>query len=254
MNFGSILPINVKGNGETTDEIIFPYNFSFISKPMNFTAILFDLDGTLIDSAPDLVGVTNRLREKENLAPLPYSLLRSYVSDGATGLIKRSFGEEQPAELLTERRDAFLTDYGMNPLRHGTKLFANMEQLPEILQTVRWGIVTNKNRPLTEALFDSIPLLQQARVVVCGGDTDELKPHPGPVLYACEKLGVAASDTLFVGDNVKDIEAGHRAGAATMAVLYGYHHTDDNPQEWGADYYISSPEQLLVKLRELLSL
>lgn len=220
---------------------------------MNFTAILFDLDGTLIDSAPDLVGVTNGLREKENLSPLPYSLLRSYASEGAGGLIKKSFGEKQPTELLTKRKETFLTDYRVDPLRHGTKLFVNMEQLPKILQGVKWGIVTNKSRLLSEALSERIPLLQQAQVMVCGDDTQEFKPHPLPVLHACEKLSVETSSTLFVGDNIKDIEAGRRAGTATMAVLYGYYRPDEDPEKWRADYYVSSPQDLLMRLKELTS-
>ncbi len=220
---------------------------------MNFTAFLFDLDGTLIDSAPDLVGVTNGLRVKEQLSPLPYSLLRSYASEGARGLIKKSFGEAQAAELLTKREEAFLIDYGADPLRHGTKLFVDMEQLPEILQTVKWGIVTNKKRSLSETLSEHIPLLQQAQIMVCGDDTEEAKPHPLPVLHACEKLGVEASSTLFIGDNIKDIQAGRRAGTATMAALYGYYRPDEDPQKWQANYYVSSPQDLLIELKKLVS-
>ena len=218
---------------------------------IRYAAVLFDLDGTLIDSAPDLVETTNRLLRREKRPPLPYSLLRSYVSDGAAGLIKRSFGEEQPKELLEERRRVFLADYGGDPLRYGTRIFNGMEKLPSLLRTVPWGIVTNKNRFLTERICDGIPLLRQAQVLVCGGDLEQLKPHPLPVLRACEQLEVAAAETLFVGDNAKDMEAGRQAGADTMAVLYGYHRREEDPQGWDANYYVPSPRLMLSKLKEL---
>ena len=220
---------------------------------MSYSAVLFDLDGTLIDSAPDLVEITNRLLKRERHSPLPYSLLRTYVSDGAAGLIKQAFGEEQPDDLLEERRRVFLADYGADPLKYGTKVFSGMENLPSLLRSVPWGIVTNKNRFLTKLLCEKIPLLRQAQVLVCGGDLERLKPHPLPVLHACEQLGVAAAKTLFVGDNSKDIEAGRQAGTATIAVLYGYYSKEEDPQKWNANYYASSPKLLLSKLAELLN-
>lgn len=217
---------------------------------MRYSAVLFDLDGTLIDSAPDLVAIVNRLLGEEGRAHLPYSLLRSYVSEGAVALIKRAFGEEQSADELKARRDRFLADYTADPMCYGTRLFEGVEELTTLLDEVRWGIVTNKNRLLTELIVEAIPFLQRAQVLVCGGDLEHLKPNPAPVLKACKELGVPAAETLFVGDNIKDVLAGRQAGVTTIAVLYGYYRED--PQDWQAHYYVTSPALLGYKLRELL--
>ena len=217
-----------------------------------YSAVLFDLDGTLIDSAPDLVGIVNHLLERENRPRLPYSLLRSYVSDGAIALIRKAFGEEQSVAELEIRLDAFLTEYTLNPIGYGTRIFAGVEKLSSLLRDKNWGIVTNKKRVLTELIAEDFPLLRQAPVLVCGGDTSELKPNPAPVLKACQELEVSPEETLFVGDNVKDILAGQRAGTKTMAVLYGYYREEEDPFDWRANYYVNSSEDLVEKLRELL--
>ena len=219
-----------------------PYLIFCLTK--SYKSILFDLDGTLLDSAPDLIFATKRLLQEENKPPPSDDVLRPHISDGAAGLIKSAFGA-QSDETLHGRRQKFLNYYRQDPLSQGSQIFAGLEVISELLRNIPWGIVTNKSRPLTEPIIKSLTALQGLSVLVCGDDLQQMKPHPMPVTHACNELNIAPDEVLFVGDSSKDIQSGNSAGTATLAVLYGYRAADDNPYDWGADYYAESPESLI---------
>jgi 2-phosphoglycolate phosphatase len=184
--------------------------------------MLFDLDGTLLDSAPDLVGSLNHVRQSERLSPLPVHEISRHASKGAVGLLKA--GMPATDELTFEEwRQRFLTHYAEHSFREST-LFEGVEALLEALdgQRIPWGIVTNKIESLTFPIVEAAGLAGRIGCVVCGDTLSESKPHPAPVRLACSILGIAPADTIFVGDDVRDIQAGQAAGTRTAAVYYGY--------------------------------
>ena len=208
-------------------------------------AVLFDLDGTLADTAPDLAAALNFLRLQKNLNELPVGTVRPYASMGARGLLLVGFGLKPEDAGFPALRDAFLARYETNVCVH-TRLFPGM---PELLAKLRvpWGIVTNKATRFTAALVKALKL--SPACVVCGDSTPHLKPHPAPLLLAAEKLGIPCKDILYVGDDLRDVQAARAAGMCAVAVEYGYHGVDNGgPQSWNADIVISHPEELLRHL------
>jgi len=185
-------------------------------------AVLFDLDGTLLDSAPDLVGSLNWVRGTENLSPLPLSEMAQYASKGAVGLLKAGMPESNDQQ-LESRRLRFLDHYAKNSFRH-SKLYDGIPELLDYLGEVEipWGIVTNKIESLTLPILEAADLQDAISCIVCGDTLNESKPHPAPVSLACGMLDVAPAETLFVGDDIRDIQAGKAAGTQTAAVFYGY--------------------------------
>lgn len=216
-----------------------------------YKAILFDLDGTLLDSAPDLISTTQRLLKEEEKSFVTDDILRPCISDGAQGLIMQAFGSPADNSLKKLRRK-FVSYYSQNPLKYGSKLFSGLEVISDLLHNTPWGIVTNKSRLLTKPIIESFSTLNSCNVLVCGDDCEEMKPHHQPVSYACSELGVAPEETIFIGDSIKDILAGKGAGTATAAVFYGYRSADDNPYEWEAGYYIRSPKDLIDFIKSLI--
>jgi len=207
-------------------------------------AILFDLDGTLADTAPDLAGAVNRLRHQRGLEATPYHLLRPYASAGARGLIGAAFGLKPDDDGYEELRVAFLESYEAN-LAVDSRLFDGVTALLTHLQVnaVSWGIVTNKAARYTDALVPQIGL-QQAGCVISGDTTAHAKPHPAPLLEAARRLGVAPQDCWYVGDDLRDIQAGQAAGMPTVAAAWGYcGHTE--PLTWGADLLADTPYHLI---------
>ncbi len=207
--------------------------------------ILFDLDGTLVDSAPDLAGAMNRLQRERGLPVSPYDLLRPHASAGARGLIFAAFGirpEDNDYEAL---RVAFLDIYAAN-IADKSHLFSGITNLLDNLhqQDIAWGIVTNKAARFTDALVPQLAL-SAAACVVSGDTTPHAKPHPAPLLEAARRIGVAAEQCWYVGDDLRDIEAGRAAGMATVSVGWGYgnpHH----PIAWDADMHASTPADFLT--------
>jgi len=185
-------------------------------------AMLFDLDGTLVDSAPDLVRSLNHVRESEGLEPLPLAGLRAYASKGAIGLLRAGMPPADETRMEAWRA-RFLAHYARNSCID-TRLFEGMPELLELLAVrgIRWGIVTNKFESLTRPIVESMGLAHVVGSVVCGDTLPQKKPHPAPVLLACRDLCVEPGATVMVGDDVRDIEAGEAAGTLTAAVLYGY--------------------------------
>lgn len=208
-------------------------------------ALLFDLDGTLLDSAPDLVGALNHVRGIEHLPPLDFEKFRPFASHGAAGLLKAGMPEADETT-FEQWRLAFLAFYSENSYKHST-LFDGVSELLEFLcdSSVPWGIVTNKIRSLTLPIMARAQLDKWASCIVCGDTLSRSKPDPAPVLLACELINIQPCNTLFVGDDIRDLEAGSSAGTQTAAVHYGYGHFDEeNPLVRGS-FQTNHPSDLI---------
>lgn len=211
-------------------------------------AILFDLDGTLADTAPDLAGAMNRVRATRGLAPTPYELLRPVASAGARGLIGASFGLKPEDDGFAELRTAFLDTYE-SAIAIDTRLFDGIERLLDEMQirNIGWGIVTNKAARFTDLLVPKIGL-GHASCVVSGDTTPHSKPHPAPLLEAARRLGLPPEQCWYVGDDLRDIQAGRAAGMRTVAASWGYcGHVE--PATWEADAVAASPLEVCDLIR-----
>lgn len=208
-------------------------------------AVLFDLDGTLLDSAPDLVATLNHLRAGLGLAAMPIEDLRHFVSRGAIGLIKAGMPPCDD-ETLASWRLAFLDHYQANSFIH-TRPFDGIEWLLSELagRDIPWGIVTNKMEFLTLPILEQMGWMSSASVVVCGDTAAYSKPHAEPVLAACRKIGIDPANTLMVGDDLRDVEAGRNAGSRTAFVLYGYADQVSQSDFKGDTVLINTPEEVL---------
>ncbi len=202
----------------------------------NVHAVLFDLDGTLADTALDLVAAVNKVRTDRGLPPGPYETLRLQASHGARGLIGSAFGVAPEDAAFPSLRDAFLANYEA-ALCVQSRLFDGIPALLEALAArgMPWGIVTNKAARLTDPLVKLLGLAEGAACVVSGDTTPHSKPHPAPLLYAAECMGIAPGRIVYVGDDLRDIQAGKAAGMATVAAAYGYCGESLAPAEWQAD-------------------
>ena len=209
-------------------------------------AVLFDLDGTLIDSAPDLAGAANDMRVARALAPYPLAHFRPMVGSGARGMVGRAFdvgpGDEQFAAL----RDEFLRRYETR-MTQETRVFPEMLPVLDALieQALPWGIVTNKATRFSEPLVRALGLFARAGTLVCGDTTPHSKPHPEPLLEAARRMRVEAAACVYVGDDLRDVQAGKAAGMATVAVAWGYLGLGESIEAWGADHTVQTPQQLL---------
>ncbi|MDD3610261.1 MAG: phosphoglycolate phosphatase [Halothiobacillaceae bacterium] len=212
--------------------------------------VLFDLDGTLVDTAPDMATALNRLREREGGTPLPYPVIREQVSNGAGALIRLGFPEADPQAAEFERlRQHFLALYA-EALAVESRLFPGMDAVLDTLEArgLRWGVVTNKPAFLTEPLLRALGLSERAGSIVSGDTLPVRKPDPAPLRHASAALSLLPEHCLYVGDHVRDIEAGRAAGMRTIGALFGYIDANDNPQHWGADALIAHPLALLDQL------
>jgi phosphoglycolate phosphatase len=208
--------------------------------------VLFDLDGTFADTAPDLHNAMNRLLEREGRAAIDYDFFRSSVSHGSKAMLRVAFGIEPEDPTFPPLQKAFLTLYQEN-IAEQTRLFEGMESLIEQLeeQSIAWGIVTNKPAYLTDPLMQQLGLVQRACAIVSGDTTAHPKPHPEPILHACRLAQADPKETIYVGDAERDIEAGKNAGTRTLVAGFGYLSEDDNPTTWQADGEIAHPLDLL---------
>ena len=212
-------------------------------------AVLFDLDGTLADTAPDLGAATNRVLEEEGRPALPLATLRPYTSSGVRGLLRASF-DIGPDDRHYERLAARFLEHYEARLCEDTVLFAGIAELIDTLESagLRWGIVTNKRRRFTDPLVARLGLSPRTPCVVSGDTTAEAKPSALPILHACSLLGVAPHRTLYVGDDLRDIQAGRNAGCGTVAVSYGYLGHSGPLGSWGADLIVDHPDQLATHI------
>lgn len=218
-------------------------------KPNFPKAILFDLDGTLADTAPDLAGAVNQLRIERGLTPTDYASLRPVASAGARGLIGVAFGITPQDENYPVLRDSFLKNYEAAIAVH-SRLFDGIPELLARLQEkdIAWGIVTNKVTQLTNQLVPKIGL-NHAACIICGDTTAFPKPHPAPLIEAAKRIGIPAQDCWYVGDDLRDIQAGQAAGMYSIAAGWGYC-GDILPSTWNADALADSPAQLLALLEK----
>lgn len=209
-------------------------------------AVLFDLDGTLVDTAPDLIHTLNEMRRRRGLADMAHEPLRAQASHGTQGLLRLGFGIGHDHPEFHGLRAEFLGIYLQN-LSRRSGLFPEMGQVLDGLesQDIRWAVVTNKPAFLTEPLLAQLGLRHRAASVVSGDTCAHPKPHPAPLLHACAQMGVGPVDCLYVGDAARDVEAATAAGMPTLVALYGYLGEDDRPGEWGAAGFIRSPLGLL---------
>ncbi|HEX2651382.1 MAG TPA: HAD-IA family hydrolase [Burkholderiales bacterium] len=211
---------------------------------MRSKAVLFDFDGTLADTAADLVAALNRLRTVRGMAEIPLEKLRPYASAGARGLIVAGFGILTEHPEFKDMREEFLRYYA-EAICVETKLFPGMDKLLGAIEArgLRWGIVTNKSTHLTRKIVAAMALTPAC--VVCGDTTPHLKPHPASLLHAANELALAPKDCLYVGDDLRDILAAHAAGMTSVAVEWGY---GDDWHAWNADTVIRQPMDLVAHL------
>jgi 2-phosphoglycolate phosphatase len=215
-------------------------------------AVLFDFDGTLADTAPDLVAAANKMRTDRGLDMLPYEQLRPLASAGARGLIGGAFGVGPDHRDYASMRDEFLANYEAD-ICVETTLFSGIGELLDGLDErgIRWGIVTNKIGRLTMPLVEQLGLAERARCVVSGDTTPHAKPHPAPLLHAANELALQPEVIAYIGDDLRDVQAGFAAGMVTVAAAYGYCGLDLPPTMWHAQHVVDSPGQLQRLLSQL---
>ena len=212
--------------------------------------VLFDLDGTLIDSAPDLAGAANAMREARGLAPLPYEALRPMVGSGARGMVGAAFGLAPGDAGFDALRTEFLDRYEAGLLER-TAVFEAVHPVLDRLDSagLRWGIVTNKAERFTRPIVEGLGLARRAAVVIAGDTTPHSKPHPAPLLEAARRVQVAAAECLYVGDDLRDVQAGRAAGMDTLVAGWGYLGQGEPAGAWGADAVLDTPAALLQWVR-----
>jgi len=209
-------------------------------------AVLFDLDGTLADTAPDLARALNRVRAAHDLAPMPVEVTRSYTSSGARGLLKVGFGLSPGDGGYEALKLQFLEFYAAE-ICIDTRLFEGMAELLDRLDQhpLPWGVVTNKAERFTLPLLQGLLLEGRAACVVGGDTTGRLKPHPEPLLHAAAALQLRPSDCLYVGDDLRDVQAARAAGMRVLAARYGYLGDGGAIESWQADAVIEHPREVL---------
>ena len=209
-------------------------------------AVLFDLDGTLIDSAPDLAGAANDLRIEQGLPPLPYEALRPMVGSGARGMVGVAFGLAPGQDGFERLRDAFLDRYAQR-LLHSTHVFDLVMPVLAALDAagMPWGIVTNTAHRFTDPIVAGLGLAARARVVIAGDTTPRAKPHPDPLLEAARRMALPPDTCAYVGDDLRDMQAGRAAGMAVLAAAWGYLGQGESVHAWDADKVLHQPADLL---------
>ncbi len=222
---------------------------SAITPNNKIRTVLFDLDGTLIDTAPDMAAALDLLCDEEKRSRLPFSQVRPVVSNGSAALVKLAFGEMVDNQTLERLQARYLEIYQDHLAIH-SQLFDEMDALLLHLeqQEMKWGVVTNKPGWLTDPLMQALNLTQRAACIVSSDSTRNRKPHPEPMFLACKLANTQPGECVYVGDAKRDIEAGRNAGMRTIIAQYGYIPVTENTDEWQADYSIQTPSQLLTLL------
>ena len=219
--------------------------------PVPIKAVLFDLDGTFADTAPDMANALNIIRHRHGLAALPLTTIRGHVSHGARGMLDVGFGIDPQHETFAALRDAFYAEYARNICVH-TTLFEGVDSLVTALEKhkIAWGIVTNKAARFALPILQVLGMAERAACVVCGDTTAHTKPHPASLLHAADLIGMAPRHTLYVGDDERDIQAAHAAGMRGVVAAYGYLGPASDPRRWAAEFSINTPSALLPLIRD----
>ena len=220
---------------------------------MRLRAVLFDMDGTLLDSAPDFIAITQAMREARGLLPVAPKAIADVVSGGARAMVAAAFNCAIDSAEFEALRLEFLERY----LQHCAVLTRPYDGIPELLADIekanlRWGVVTNKPVRFAEPIMQQLGLASRSALLICPDHVKHTKPDPEPMLLACQQLGLQPGEILFVGDDLRDIESGRAAGTRTAAVSWGYIHPDDNPAHWGADVLVDHPLELRAVLDRAL--
>jgi phosphoglycolate phosphatase len=216
------------------------------NNPQSVKAVLFDLDGTFADTAPDLAAALNHVRATRQLPPLPFEVLRPQASHGSPGLLKTGFGIEPGAADYNALRDIFLDHYAKN-ICVNTVLFNGIKELIDNLKVnnIPWGIVTNKPHVYTVPLMQALGYASSAACLISGDSCAHAKPHPEPMLKACEMIGVAPEYCLYLGDDLRDMQAANAVAMRGVIAKYGYIADDAQLDTWGAHAMINHPMELL---------
>lgn len=214
--------------------------------------VLFDLDGTLVDSAPDLCASLNRIRQSENLAPLPYNVLREFAGSGARGLLKIGFGITDQDPRFSELKERFLSDY-QNHCAEKVCCFDGIEQTLEEIENAgwQWGVVTNKFSNFTIPIMKKLGLYDRACVIISGDETGKLKPHPDNMLVALNKMRALPQETPYVGDDIRDSKVAQTLGMPFAAATWGYLRQDFPIDEWHTHLVAHHPQELIGWLKVL---
>ena len=212
---------------------------------MRLRAVLFDMDGTLLDTAPDFIAICQAMRAARELPPTDEQRVRDVISGGAKAMIQASFDLPPEAAGFEALRLEFLERYQQGCAVH-SHLYEGMAQLLADIEQANliWGVVTNKPLRFAEPIMQQLGLAERSAVLICPDHVTRSKPDPEPLLLACRKLDLDPASVLFVGDDLRDIESGRDAGTRTAAVRYGYIHPNDNPDHWGADVVVDHPSDL----------
>ena len=216
---------------------------------MRLRAVLFDMDGTLLDTAPDFIAVCQAMLKARDLPAIDDQLIRDQISGGARAMVAATFAMDIQADGFEALRLEFLERYQ----KHCAVLSKPFDGMAELLTDIEqarliWGVATNKPVCFAAPIMQQLGLAERSAVLVCPDHVSRSKPDPEMLLLACAKIGVQPGEVLFVGDDERDIEAGRAAGCKTAAVTYGYIHPDDNPRHWGADVVVNHP----LELRDVL--
>ncbi len=216
-------------------------------------AVLFDMDGTLLDTAPDFIAVCQAMLKAHGRAPIDDQRIQDVVSGGARAMVASTFDMDPEAPGFEPLRQEFLDRYQ----EHCAVFTRPYDGMPELLESIEqsrliWGVVTNKPVRFAAPIMEQLGLAERSAVLVCPDHVKNSKPDPEMLLLACSQLKVDPSEVLFIGDDLRDIESGRAAGTKTAAVRYGYIHPDDNPAHWGADVIVDTPRDLLAVLDRAL--
>lgn len=212
---------------------------------MKFEAILFDMDGTLLDSAPDFIAITQQLLKDYDYTPVNDSKIRDVVSGGARAMVSTAFSMDESHPLFEGLRLEFLARY-LQDCAVYSKLYEGINGLLTDIEKagLRWGVVTNKPVRFAEPIMERLGLTERCSILICPEHVTHCKPSPEPILLAAKQLAVDPSNIVYVGDDKRDIDAGNAAGCKTVAVEYGYIHPTDNPRNWGAGAVVASVSEL----------
>ena len=212
---------------------------------MRLRAVLFDMDGTLLDTAPDFIAICQAMLAERGLPPVTDKLIRDEISGGAKAMVAATFALSPDSEGFEALRLEFLERYQRDCAVH-SKLFDGMEELLADIEKANliWGVVTNKPVRFAQPIMDQLGLSQRSALLICPDHVTRSKPDPEPLILACKMLDLDPASVLFVGDDLRDIESGRDAGTKTAAVRYGYIHPNDNPDHWGADVVVDHPLEL----------